>query len=419
MNENKREEIALFRYGLIAPLLNGQVDPKQYLSEVSTKKHIVPYRGEQEFSSKTITSWLSIYRHEGFEGLKPKRRSDRGQSRSLSTDQQDHILSLRRDMNTMAVSVFYDQLITKGEILPHEVSYSTVYRLLTQHGLLSKEIQKAPGRKRFAYETVNTLWQSDVSDGPYLNTGRKKIKTYLFACIDDCSRLIPFAQFFPSEKLDGLCTILKEAFTRRGIPKMFYTDNGKIFRSDILRYACAGLGIALIHTAPYDPASKGKIERWFRTVQTRFYPLLQIQSASSLEELNRRFWQWLEEDYHRKSHSSLDGKTPLNVYLSQVSRIRLVEDPIILDPLFLKREHRKVRHDGTISLHTKLYEVPERFIGQQVEIRFDENKVYIYEEGKAVSQVFPVSLHDNAHIKRQRSAISFKDMSASQEKPHV
>ncbi len=420
MNENTREEIALFRYGLIAPLLNGQVNPKQYLSEVSAKKHTVPHRGEQEFTSKTIISWLSVYRDTGFEGLKPKRRSDRGRSRTLRADQQDHLLTLRQEMmNTMPISVFYDQLITKGEILPHEVSYSTVYRLFKQQGLLGKEITKAPGRKRFAYETINTLWQSDVSDGPYLKMGNKKIKTYLFACIDDCSRLIPFAQFFSSEKFDGLCTILKEAFIRRGIPKMFYTDNGKIFRADSLRYACAELGITLTHTAPYDPASKGKIERWFRTVQTRFYPLLQTQPASSLEELNRRFWQWLEEDYHRKSHSSLDGKTPLDVYLSQVSRVRLVEDPTMLDRLFLKREQRKVKHDGTLSLHGKLYEVPERFIGQRVEIRFDENYVHIYEEGKPISQAVLVSFNDNAHVKRERPVLSFKDMAVPKEEPHV
>jgi putative transposase len=412
MDENIRESIALFRYGLIAPLLNGQVDTKQYLSEISKKKHSVPHRGEQEFSSKTIYNWLLAYRHTGFEGLKPKRRRDRGQSRTLGAEQLDHILVLRQEMNDMPISVFYDQLIAKGEILPHEVSYATLYRLLKKHGYTAKEQIKTPERKRFAYETINTLWQSDVSDGPYLNSSGKKIKTYLFACIDDCSRLVPFAQFFTSEKFDGLRTILKEAFIRRGVPKILYTDNGKIFRADSLHYACAGLGIMLTHTAPYDPASKGKIERLFRTVQTRFYSVLKTQPASSLEELNRRFWQWLEEDYHRKPHGSLNGKTPLDVYLSQVSRVCLIEDPATLDPLFLKREQRKVKHDGTFSLHGKLYEVPQRFIGQRVEVRFDEHHVHIYEEGKPAAQAVLVRFGDNAHVKRERSALSFKEIAS-------
>jgi len=84
MDEKIREEIALFRYGLLAPLLNEQVDRKDYLAQVSAKKHPVPHLGEKEFSPKTILSWLLTYRRLGFEGLKPKRRSDRGQSRTLS-----------------------------------------------------------------------------------------------------------------------------------------------------------------------------------------------------------------------------------------------------------------------------------------------------------------------------------------------
>jgi putative transposase len=348
--------------------------------------------------------------HSGFEGLKPKRRQDRGQSRNLNTEQLAHIMTLRQEMHAMPVSVFYDQLIAKGEILPHELSYSTLYRILRKNGGLIKEETKTAQRKRFAYETVNTLWQSDVSDGPYLKVSGKKIKTYLFACVDDCSRLVPYAQFFISEKFDGLRTILKEGFIRRGIPKILYTDNGRIFRADSLHYACAGLGIMLTHTAPYDPASKGKIERLFRTVQTRFYSVLKTQPASSLEELNSRFWQWLENDYHRKPHSSLNGKTPLDVYLSQVSRVRLIEDPAILDPLFFKREQRKVKHDGTFSLNGKLYEIPERFINQRVEVRFDEHNVHIYEEGKPVAQAVLVHFGDNAHVKREKSALSFKDI---------
>src|SRR5699024_11572817 len=45
-----------------------------------------------------------------------------------------------------------------------------------------------------------------------------------------------------------------------------------IYRSETLQHACAQLGITLAHTSPYDPKAKGKIERVFKTIQTRFYP---------------------------------------------------------------------------------------------------------------------------------------------------
>ena len=414
MEEKDREKVALFRYGLIAPILNGQVaNQKEYLAEVAGKIHQVPHYGPKEFTPKTISCWLLDYRKGGFEALKPKRRSDRGRSRKLGAEQEEHLLSLRKKLRYLSASVFYDQLVDKGEILPGEVSYATVYRLLKKHGLVGKETAKMPERKRFAYDTVNVLWQGDLSVGPYLIINGKKVKTFLFAFIDDCSRVVPFAQFSFSEKFDALRVVFKEALIRRGIPRMVYVDNGKIYRSDTLHIACASLGITLTHTRPYDAPSKGKIERFFGTVKTRFYPLLKTQPAASLEELNRRFWQWLEEDYHRKIHASL-GMSPLDMYLSQASLVRMIDDPSALDPLFLKREQRKVKHDGTISVNNRLYEVPPRFIGQKIEVRFDEEGVFIYENGVAVAKATPVNFADNARVKRERS-LSFQEMLSAKE----
>lgn len=409
MEEKDREQVALFRYGLLAPIITGQVHSKsEYLAKVAAKKHSVPYYGEKEFTPKTMAAWLLTYKREGFEGLKPKKRSDRGQPRRLSREQEEHILALRRLEREMPVTVFYDRLVDKGEILPTEVSYTTVYRLLKNYGLVGKGTEKNPERKRFAYDTVNTLWQGDMSHGPYLIIDGKKVKTYLFAFIDDCSRVVPFAQFFTSEKIDSLTTVFKEALLRRGVPKIVYVDNGKIFRSDLFHVACATLGIVLTHTQPYDAASKGKIERFFGTVKTRFFPILRAEPASSLEDLNRRFWRWLEEDYHRKVHSSLD-MTPLDMYFSQTSRIKMVEDPPALEHLFLRRETRKVRHDGTISLEKRLFEVPERYIGQRIEVRFNEDGVYVYEDGLPKAKAVPVNFAVNAHVKRERT-LSFKNM---------
>ncbi|MED3645080.1 DDE-type integrase/transposase/recombinase, partial [Caldifermentibacillus hisashii] len=256
------------------------------------------------------------------------------------------------------------------------------------------------------HEKVNILWQADLSHGPYIKIKGKVKKTFLIAYIDDCSRLVPFAQFFTSEGFDGLRIVTKEALIRRGKPAIIYADNGKIYRSETLQYACAQLGITLTHTQPYDPQSKGKIERFFKTVQTRFYPLLKAEPVESLEELNERFWRWLEEDYHRREHASLDGKTPHEVFHSQLESITFLEDTSILDSIFMKREQRKVKADGTISLNKQLYEVPADFIGYSVDVRIDDTGVYIFKDDKKVAEAKPVSMTDNAHVKRVRSPFS-------------
>ena len=409
MNEKDREQVALFRYGLIAPLLNGQVERKEYLKGLEEKIHSVPYYGERKIAIKTIQEWLLHYRRNGFDALKPKKRGDKGNSRRLSPDDQDQILEIRKKNLHMPVSVFYEQLIEQGEIPKNQISYSTINRLLKKNNLVGKQMLATPERKRFAHDKVNVVWQADLSHGPFVPVNGKRTKTFLIAYIDDCSRLVPYAQFFSSEKFDGLRVVTKEALIRRGKPTIIYGDNGKIYRSETLQYACARLGITLAHTQPYDPRAKGKIERLFKTIQTRFYSLLQANPVQSLEELNERFWRWLEEDYHRRIHASLDGKTPHEVFQSQLKDITFLEDLSILDAIFLKREQRKVKADGTITLNKQLYEVPSRFIGQSIDVRLDEKGVYIYEDDKKVADATPVNMKDNAHVKRVRSPFSLSE----------
>lgn len=231
---------------------------------------------------------------------------------------------------------------------------------------------------------------------------------------------MPYAQFFTSEKFDGLREVTREALIRRGKPRIIYADNGKIYRSETLQYACAQLGITLAHTQPYDPKAKGKIERLFKTIQTRFYPLLKSDPVHSLEELNERFWEWLEVDYHRKEHASLNGKTPHQIFQSQLDDIRFMEDLSILDTIFLKRAERKVKLDGTITLEKRLYEVPSQYVGQTIEVRMDKQAVYVFEDGKKIAEAIPVRIYDNAHVKRGRSPFAISDTTRQEgESDHV
>jgi putative transposase len=97
------------------------------------------------------------------------------------------------------------------------------------------------------------------------------------------------------------------------------------------------------------------------------------------------------------------------VFQSQLKDITFLEDLSILDAIFLKREQRKVKADGTITLNKQLYEVPSRFIGQSIDVRLDEKGVYIYEDDKKVADATPVNMKDNAHVKRVRSPFSLSE----------
>lgn len=418
MEEKDREDVALFRYGLIAPLLNGSAgNIAEYVAEMAIQTYDVPVYGPTEYSPKTIRSWLSSYKKHGFEGLKPRLRSDKGAPRVIPAEIRKKMIELRKENTQAPVTVFYEQLAKKGLIKPQDMSYSSVYRFLKGLDLVGRRPRKEPERKRFAMDKVNAMWQIDLSHGPHLKLGRKKAPTYLQAFIDDASRLVPFGGFDLNQSFDALRTVMEEALKRRGIPATIYTDNAKIYRSKQFQYVCASLGIALIHAKPYDPQAKGKIERFFRTVRQRFYTTLEPSSLTSLEALNAAFAKWLEEDYNGRIHSAID-MTPLDAYMSQASQVKMVNDPESLRPLFLRRETRKVKHDSTISIQKQLFEVPPKYIGFSIEVRFepgDLSQVFVYENGNLAATVTPVNLADNAKMKREKPSLRLSDIANRKE----
>jgi hypothetical protein len=277
--------------------------------------------------------------------------------------------------------------------------------VLNHNSLLRIKSNTDVERKRFEYDTINTLWQGDMSVGPYLSVNGRKHRTFLFAFIDDCSRLIPFAQFFFTENFEPMKTVLKEGMLRRGLPRMIYVDNGKVYSTKTLHLACAKLGISLIHTKPYDPEAKGKIERFFGTVRRNFYPGLVNEPVKDLEGLNRRFHEWLDQSYHRKEHSGLRA-TPLDTYMAQIGRVKHISDPVALDYIFWHKLDRKVRTDGTITIKGNIFQVPLRYVGQKIEVRFDNyppKDVYVFENDISICNAETVSLYDNARIRRKHN----------------
>lgn len=426
LSTKDREDIALKKFSLISPVLNGQVpSQKEYFKNLAARPILMPHYGLKQYSPKSFYWWLCLYRLHGLEGLKPGYRSDRGKTRRITEEMALKIAAKRAAKPRLNGIMLYDELVKEGVFTPDKVSLSTFYRYLAQHPDLvapaaadteEKEI------KRFAHQWVNELWQGDIMYGPYLKVGRGKRKTYLIAFIDDASRLITHAQFFWEQNYIAVRAALKEAILKRGVPKMIYTDNGKVYRSGQLAVVCASLGCSLLHAEPFTPYARGKIERFFRTVRTRFLTRLDLDKIKSLEELNLAFWQWLEEDYQRKIQKLL-GLSPLDFFLSQIDRVRVFPDPALLDEYFLLRVMRKVNHDATFSLDNTLYETKPGLAGLRLEVRYDPEwllnparPVLLYQEGVKVGEARQVDLSVNATLKRKRHGCPApKDQSPVQE----
>lgn len=410
LDNEKREQIALKKFSLIGPVLNGQVENQsEYFIEVTSKAIDMPYYGMKQYSPKTLAGWLNDYRRSGIDALKPGFRSDRGKSRKIDEALLEKIREKRMQKPRINSSMLYEALVKDGAILPEKVSLATFYRFLAANPDLTaaKNPDKEKEVKRFAHQYINELWQTDLMYGPYLKVGKAKKQTYLIAFIDDASRYIPYSMWSFTQDFSALRVILKEAVLRKGIPAMIYTDNGKIFRSSQLQMVCAGMGCSLLHAKPFQASSKGKIERFFHTVRMRFLSQIDVSGIKDIDELNLRYWQWLEADYHNKVHSELK-MSPLDFFMSQAERIKLFPNPTMLDEYFLLKITRKVNHDATLSLDTILYETDLRFANSRMEVRYDpewllnpNTPIFLYHEGKKVGEARQVNFHDNAHAKRK------------------
>lgn len=364
--------------------------------------------GGRIYKVPTLERWYYQYRRNGFEQLHNQRRSDKGQVRRLSPEAIEALLSMRRTQPDLYVATLLRQLERQGTIEQGSVSLTTIYRALRANGL-DKASMKAAGAqgptKAFEVSWANQLWMTDGMWGPSLpiEEGGKPIRTHLLALIDDCSRLCPHGQYYPGEKIECFLDLFKHALRSRGIPEKLYTDNGALFRSDHLRSVCANFGIRLIHAKPYHAWSKGKIERFFRTVQSDFEQSLVFEPVKDLAELNMRFWQWMERDYHQRVHRALDGKSPQERFLARSEGLRSIPVGMDVDGLFLKRTNRRVRRDATISLNGRMFEVPVSLRGRKVEVRFDPftyERMELYVEEKKVGDATPLDKEVNSRTYR-------------------
>lgn len=407
----RADELALFRYGLIADLIHLPPASRglyRLLEEKAARDYAIPGTLRTRVAAETLRDWLKAWRKGGFDALKPRPRSDWGQSRALPKPVQDLLVSIKDGAPDLSVHLVVERARASGEV-PAELPLptTTVHRLLTRAGVMHKADE--PGgdkdRRRFAFEKAGELWMSDVMHGPAVTVqGKVRRKSYLIGFLDDATRVVPYAAFALAENTQAFLPVFKLAVLRRGVPKRLFVDNGAAYRSHQLALVCAKLGVTLIHARAYTPESKGKQERWFRTVRMQLLPTLSEADTQSLEAMNRRLWAWVETEYHRAPHRGLDGEVPLDRWAKSADEVRYLDAD--LDDLFLAEARRKVLKDRTVSLGGVVYEVDATLVGQTVTLRFDPNlpgrPVQVWAGGKKVHDAKVVDLYANCFVKRDR-----------------
>lgn len=403
MNTDKRKDMALFRYQLIAPLVRqterGRVQAA--LCACAKVEHTLPDGSIRRFSIRTLERYLSAYRKGGLDALMPEERSDRSRPRALPQAVIERAVQLRREQPARTVEQLIAILERESLALAETIKRSTLSAHLhkvkaTRHARTAKTNQP---HQRYGAEEVHEVWQCDVCDSlriPDLEAGGQMRSARLTAILDDKSRYICQASFAFRENLPVIEDVLKKAIIRHGTPQIFYCDNAKVYRSRQLAEIAARLSFEVRHTKPYRPMGRGKLEKFFGYVEGSFRPEAELcvkqGKITSLAELNQYFAAWLETMYHQRVHSTLK-KRPV-VVVDTHEPLRLV-DPQKLQQAFLWSHTAKADKTACISVQGNTYEVEPVLARQSIELRydpFDLSEIQVWWNDKRYANATPLKL---------------------------
>ena len=397
MTEEERNEIALKRYNMIAPLL---IDPERYPSNrefFRMQGHKLHKEGVTTIHARTIERWYYQFKKGGFDALKPQTRVDFGKPRK-GKDVIDQIIILKRNYPRLSATGILKMLKESG-VTKDQISLSTVNRVVNS---IPKEQINVEPMYRYELEHINEVWCGDSSHGPYLYRDKAKVKLYIIALIDDASRLITAARIFEADNTINLLSTMKLAVSKYGKPKRFNFDNGSNYKNAQINIVTARLGVGVHYCRPYNPEAKAKIERWFKTLKSQWMSTLNYSEFHSVEEYQVSLNEYVNT-YNNNVHSSLNGLTPMERYLKEVELVKKI-DEYSLEKDFLFEIERRVSIDNIVVIDNKEYEVPAIYSSKKVKIKYLDRKdgVFIVDNDKQI-EIKP--LDKKANAKRVRISL--------------
>lgn len=195
-------------------------------------------------------------------------------------------------------------------------------------------------------------------------------KHNLFILVDAYSKW-PEVFVMQSQTSAAVIKVLQELFTRFGVPRTIFSDNGPQFTSSEFQHFMQKHNISHRTSAPFHPATNGQAERYVGTVKSALRALItESPSTPIVQHINRFLFA-----YRRAPHTST-GTSPAERFLGRTLRSALD---------FLKPDTQKFAETER-SLHTRNFA-----IGEKVAIRNYASPTKPWLVGTVLSADGPVS----------------------------
>jgi transposase InsO family protein len=399
--DDPRLEVALLRYQAISPYI---ADPPPRGQRRATLERLAqhvwtwPDGSPRRFSAETLRAWIRRYRRNGLDGLVDAPRARPGTT--LDDDVLAKAIALKKEVPERTLDTLVELLELSGTVEAGTVKRSTLHRALQQRGLSRRPAaEDRTDLDRFEASFSNELWQSDMLAGPMLPDPERPGKTrraWLYAFLDDHSRLLLHGRFAFKGDLPALEVVLRRSLQRWGVPKKLYYDNGAVYRSHHMKRVAAVLGMqGIVFTQAYRPMGHGKIEAFNRYCKRNFIAEVKGSKVQTLDQVNAAFRTWMRE-YNERVHGQTD-QTPLTRWNASREHVKWAEEEQ-LRQAFLFSDTRKPDKSGLFSLHTVEFQVGPSLAKRKVEVRYDPedlSEVEVYRDGEFQQRLrpFEVSRH--------------------------
>lgn len=244
---------------------------------------------------------------------------------------------------------------------------STVHAILVRHERIFPKRGGAPAHQRFERPQPNELWQMDFKGSSTLGNGER---LYPLTVIDDHSRYAVCIGACGNETGTTVKTQLTGVFRHYGLPQAFFVDNGNPWGdSQGGEWTKFGvwllkLGIELIHARPYHPQSRGKNERFHRSMDDEVFAMRPLANMSEAQHV---FNHWRGIYNHERPHQGIDLKRPAERYRPS---LRSMPEKLPQPEYGEGETLRKLpSNKATISFKGKNWIVPRAFQGEHLAIR--------------------------------------------------
>lgn len=322
------------------------------------------------------------FRRQGFIGLAPRERTDKGAPHLLSAEQAQLIESLRLTHRDASVRLIYElaceHAAAHGERAPGLWQVRSICQQIPSHVRVLADGRENEFRNRYrltypiVHEAHRIVWQIDhkaplhllVRDlrAPSHRQLSGEVRPYLTLVMDSASRLV-MAGLFSYDPPDRFLVaaairaamLMSEAKPFGGVPDEIWVDNGKDLIARHVQQLVRGLGAILEPGPPHQPQIRGIVERFHETLDTRLWATLpgyvganvvernpQAKAELTLAEVDQHFRAFVER-YHQEIHS-ITGETPLHFWQEHMAGSPV--DERLLDVLLKEAAQRRVLKEG-------------------------------------------------------------------------